>query len=1437
RIDLTADPTITDLLTQVRHRSLTAYENQDVPFEVLVERLNPTRSLTHQPLIQVMLAWQNFAGPDNAAAGLSLGDLRVTPMHSDTHTARMDLLFNLADRFTDTGEPDGISGIVEFRTDVYDAATIERLIERFERVLTALTADPTQRLSALDVLDIAEHARLEQWSNRAVLDAAAHPSGSIPDRWLAQVSRTPDAVAVTFEGRSLTYSEVNDASNRLAHLLSGLGAAPGRSVALLLPRSADAVIAIVAVLKTGAAYLPIDPTAPATRMEFMMADAAPIAAVTTADLRPRLAGHDLPVIEVDDAGLSDMPPTDLAVPTADDIAYFIYTSGTTGKPKGVAITHYNVTQLMESLDIDLLRGGVWTQCHSLAFDVSVCEMWGALLSGGRLVVVSEAVARSPEDFHALLVAEGVSVLSRTPSAFYALQTADAMQPDLAAQLRLQAVLFAGEALEPRRLRTWLHNHPGAPRMINLYGTTETTVHASFGEIVAADVDRDVSPVGVPLANLAFFVLDRWLRPVPAGVVGDLYVAGHGVGVGYWRRSGLTASRFLACPFGEPGRRMYRTGDLVSWSADGELHYVGRADDQVKIRGYRIELGEVETALLALPQVTQAVATVHDGDAGSSLVAYVTLDQGGVDGVDVQVVDDWQHMYDDLYGSGDTAAPLGMDFRGWNSSFTGAPLPLDEMREWRGATVAQILALRPRRVLEIGAGSGLILAEVAPHCDRYIATDVSAAAVAGLTRALRQVPWQDRVELHTQPAHVTDGLSPGSFDSVVLNSIVQYFPTKAYLGEVLDRAVELLTDGGTLFIGDVRNHTLQRAFHTAVTRSRCTDAAEIRERVHRAMIGETELLLAPEFFTTWAAEHPALAGVDIRVKRGRADNELTRYRYDVVVHKAPTRTRSLADTAVWAWDDTPGLDQLTARLTAESPAAVRITGVPRRGLVTDVRVEAALTAGLGLDDALTQAGDDTDAPIPDELHDLGTRSGYGVAVTWGARPGTLDAVFVTDDAAPLTDVYLGGDPPRPRSAHANMPHTGTIISTLRRRLGDRLPDYMVPAHIVALDEFPLTSSGKLDRKALPAPLFSGAAFEAPRTPTEEVIAGIYAQVLGVERVGADDSFFDLGGDSLSAMRAVAAINTALGTQLAVRTVFYAPSVRSLGQQLGRADSTGEVVPVEVFQQGSGAPLACVHDGLGLSWSYRTLGGYLDCPIVGFNQMPAEGESEPASIHAMAARYADRLQQLFPAGPYKVLGWSFGGVVAHALAVELRRRGCEVQRLVLLDPAFSASLITAGRSMNESQILEHLLRSNRIDVPPGPLTYERATEILEQRGAAAFPLPPKELLELMVRSVNTNQDHLRGYMPGVFDGDMAMFVATRGAAVAPAPLARVQELRIRIAAGAKLRKWRRHVTGELTAHSVNCTHHDMLNPATLRRYGEQLRRTLGGQAPSRRNAPLR
>ncbi|WP_155770532.1 non-ribosomal peptide synthetase, partial [Mycobacterium asiaticum] len=604
RVDLSGDPTVAELLEQVRQRSLEAYEHQDVPFEVLVERINPTRSQSHHPLVQVMLAWQNNTVPD-----LNLGDLRVTPVPLEARTARMDLGFSLAERFTATGDLAGIGGTVEFRTDVFDAAGIELLVDRLHCVVSTITADPATRLSSVSLLVDDERSRLDQWGNRAALSRPVPAAVSIPGALSAQVARTPDAVAVRCGDRSMTYQELDEVSNRLARLLIDRDAGPGRCVALLLTRSIEAVVAIAAVLKSGAAYLPIDPATPTSRVGLMLADAAPIAVLTQAALADRLDGHDVPLIDVGDPALATYPCTGLPGPVADDLAYLIYTSGTTGMPKGVAITHRNVIELVSSLDACLPRGGVWAHCHSYAFDVSVWEIWGALLRGGRLVVVSEQVAASPTEFHDLLVAERVTVLDHSPSAVAALSPQGL--DDL-------ALVVGGESCSAAVVNQWADGR----LMVNAYGPTETTVDACRSAPLTAGSSAG-PPIGTPIPSAAVFLLDHALRRVPPGVVGELYIAGSGVGVGYWRRMGLTAARFVACPFAA-GTRMYRTGDLAYWGPDGHLRYVGRADEQVQIRGYRIELGDVQAALVTAEGVDRAAVIAREDRPGETrLVGYVT----------------------------------------------------------------------------------------------------------------------------------------------------------------------------------------------------------------------------------------------------------------------------------------------------------------------------------------------------------------------------------------------------------------------------------------------------------------------------------------------------------------------------------------------------------------------------------------------------------------------------------------------------------------------------------------------------------------------------------------------------------------------------------------------------------------------------------------------
>ena len=610
RADTSGNPGFGELLERVREADLAAFDHQDLPFDRLVEILAPERSLSRHPLFQVMLVLQNAPEPELDLPG-------VTAEHEPAGTgpAKFDLSFDFTESFA-AGEPAGIAGTITFAQDMFDPGTVRGVAERLTRLLAAAVADPEQPISRIDLLSAAE--RRAALPTGTPVEAGA---ATLADGFAQQVRRTPDATAVTSGATSLSYRELDDAANRLAQLLAEHGAGPETLVALTLPRSAGLVVALLAVLKTGGAYLPIDPDYPAERIEYLVHDARPLLVVTTSGSRPPVDG--IPVLELDSprtaARLSEVggecPRPDTRGGNA---AYVIYTSGSTGRPKGVVATHHNVLRLFAATrEFGFGPQDVWCLFHSYAFDFSVWELWGALLHGGRLVVVPFETSRNPQRFLELLEQQGVTVLNQTPSAFHQLAAADEQDRR---PLSLRYVIFGGEALEPARLAGWYERHDeDRPALVNMYGITETTVHVTRARLRAADADpRTGSLIGTGLADLPVYVLDEHLNPVPPGAAGELYVGGAGPARGYLARPGLTAGRFVADPFARDGSRMYRTGDVVRRAADGGLVHLGRADEQVKVRGFRIEPREVEVALAAQPGITEALVVVR----GQRLVGYV-----------------------------------------------------------------------------------------------------------------------------------------------------------------------------------------------------------------------------------------------------------------------------------------------------------------------------------------------------------------------------------------------------------------------------------------------------------------------------------------------------------------------------------------------------------------------------------------------------------------------------------------------------------------------------------------------------------------------------------------------------------------------------------------------------------------------------------------------
>ncbi|MEV7618395.1 amino acid adenylation domain-containing protein, partial [Streptomyces sp. NPDC089799] len=599
RTDLTGAPSFGEVLDRVRDKALAAYDNQDAPFERLVEILNPERSTAYNPLFQVMFTWQSNDRITLDLPGVT-GVLEAVP----THTAKFDLEFNFA-----VDPSDGsMRCVLEYATDLFNRGTVENIGARFLQVLRHFATGPERPVGAVDVLLPGERELLAGFADTA----ATTPELTVPELFEQQVAVDPDGTAVVFGEESLTYRELDERANRLARALLERGVRPESLVGLALPRSADLVVAMLGIMKSGAAYLPIDPRFPSARLALVLSQARPALLLTDAATAAGLPGHDAPQLFLDDLDLDASDPAPVAVPLRpDNLAYVMYTSGSTGTPKGVAITHHGVVNGVMRLAsvVGVGPGSKMLAGTSINFDVSVFEIITALTSGGSVEVVRDVLELGERG------SWSGAVISSVPSVF-----AEVLD-QITGKTEVDTLVFAGEALPASLITRAREAFPGV-RVVNSYGQTESFYAGTFTVEGADDWDAASSvPIGEPLGNMRAYVLGAGLTPVPPGVVGELYVAGV-VGRGYHGRAGLTAERFVADPFGPAGSRMYRTGDLARWNAEGRLEYAGRGDAQVKIRGLRIEPGEIEAALTAHPGVAQAVVTVHERAGNKQLVGYV-----------------------------------------------------------------------------------------------------------------------------------------------------------------------------------------------------------------------------------------------------------------------------------------------------------------------------------------------------------------------------------------------------------------------------------------------------------------------------------------------------------------------------------------------------------------------------------------------------------------------------------------------------------------------------------------------------------------------------------------------------------------------------------------------------------------------------------------------
>jgi amino acid adenylation domain-containing protein/non-ribosomal peptide synthase protein (TIGR01720 family) len=1182
RSNLAGDPTFRELLSRARQVTLEAFAHQDLPFDQIVEVLQPERNLGRTPIYQVMFALQNAALQTQQLPGLTLSPLEV---HSAT--AKNEVILSMYET------PDSLHGVLEYNTDLFEPETISRMLAHYQNLLESAVADRNQRLSNMRMLGESERDQLlVQWNETRV----DFPQGPCFDQLFEeQVERASDRIAVVFRDQQVSYGELNKQANRLARSLAEQCAGPNIVVALLMERGVNLLTAMLAVFKAGGAYLPLEPAHPAQRIAQTLEQSKTslaicegrFEAVLSEALASPSANSGTVVLTIEDLLRQEQDENNLpSHAVADNLAYVIYTSGSTGLPKGVMIERkgmLNHIQVKIS-DLGLTGADAVAQTASQCFDISVWQFFAALSVGGRVHIFDDETARDPARLIEQVSGVGITILETVPSLLRLML--DEIEPRPVELSGLRWLIPTGEELPPELCRRWLRLYPSIPLM-NAYGPTECSDDVTHHRIdTPPAVDTIHMPIGRPVANLRLYALDSRMAPTAIGAPGELHVGGVGVGRGYLNSPHRTAEVFVPDLFtSAPGRRLYKTGDLVRYLSNGDVEFLGRVDNQVKVRGNRIELGEIEAVLRQHPMVEDAVVIARDDIPGDlRLVAYVVgghvnnedAEDGKAAGRSAQALD-WEVIWNDTYSRSSPEQDPTFNIIGWNSSYTGQPIPEDEVREWRDHGVDRILSLKPQSVLEIGCGVGLLLFRIASRCAHYCGTDFSEEALHYLRRQLSLAdPPLPHVTLLHRAADEFEGIRPNSFHSAILNSVSQYLPNLDYLKRVLEGAARAVEPGGFIYVGDVRSYPLLEAFHTSVQLSQAQpelSLTKLKQRAQRHVALEKELVVAPDFFSALKHDLPKISHVQIQLKRGQSHNELTQFRYDVVLRIGVEDFAAEAPQELDWRAEGASLAAVRRILEETAPETLIIRRVPNARLNKHIACLNLLKNenGIGTVEELRRAIDRAaghPAVDPEAFWAFSRQLPYSVSVGWSGAgaDGHFDVAFKRrgrerDDpcewaewAVPLFAQNVNR--PKPWAEYANNPEQGRIArqlsSQLRGYLEDRLPGYMAPSAFVMLKEMPLTSNGKIDRRKLPAPEVAPRDLEetyvAPQTSIESQLTQIWSEILRVDQVGTHDNFFELGGDSILSIQIIAKANQA-GIHITPRQMFQHQTIAELAAVAG------------------------------------------------------------------------------------------------------------------------------------------------------------------------------------------------------------------------------------------------------------------------------------------------
>jgi pristinamycin I synthase-3/4 len=1268
-----SEPFLT-LLDRVSQTALSAYDHQDLPFEHLVDLLNPDRNLAHAPIFQVGLVLQNMQ-----QQRLDLPDLTLVAAEAKAVTAKFDLALTLSE----AGRQPALRRRICHRPLSMRPASNGSAAD-FVRLLHAIVATPSRVVHQLAPPATADLDRIARWNSTETPITEPSVVAAIE----AQAARQPDAVALIWQDARMSYGDLDRAANRIAHALRADGVRPGMLVGLGTGRGIAHVCGGLGILKAGACLVMLPMDAPEERLNYILADTGLRHVVGFA------SGNWPDAVAVIDPAADGHAETPLGLAASVDRSYVVYTSGTTGQPKGSVNSLIGLANFCEwyGRAYDLAPGHVVSSVSNVAFDGTVAEIWPTLTHGATLVLVPEDTLRDPWLLSAMLTEHGVNTLYLPMGYLDAIARSGFDWPST-----LRRVLAGGD-----RMKGYLLPRELGLELVNVYGPSETQCVSSV-EPIGPNHKGQVS-IGRPIPNTRIHILDPLHNPLPPGAVGEICIAGIGVGEGYLNRPSLTAEKFVPDPFGPPGARMYLSGDMGRFLPDGRIDFVGRTDGQLKIRGFRIELDEIERAILDQPDVAETVVIAQkDEQAGHRLVAYVVPRRDAS-----RDASHWQATFEQIYRDESQATgDSRFDIVGWTDSYTGAPIPADEMVEWLQETVTRIMSCNPASVLEVGVGTGMILHRVAPHAKRYTGTDLSSAVLENLAGNLSADNCP--VDLHHCAADNWSQFAHQQFDTIILNSVAQYFPSIEYLEHWLAEAVAHV-DEGEIFLGDIRNFTLAEAFALSILDHSArpeTSAADLRSQLARHLSMEPELLVDPNWFFAIAAQNPRITAVRVLPKKGAAINELTRFRFDVVLSVDKDSPRHPED-----WQEFEGLAALQVALN-DGPARLALRNIPdsrtrvaqdKARLLRDLPGQASL-AQLRKHCETLEAGIDVNV-----LYELAADGGYRVELCLGA--GGLNAVFWrTGDAPNWSSLFASA--PRRAARHANVPYqpeqNAALVANLNQALSARLPAYMLPWRIIPLSSLPLTVNGKVDRRALPVPAVSVGGGDGLLGGVGLRVAGIWGEVLGLSAAtfGGEENFFALGGHSLLATQVISKIRAGFGVEMPLRALFEQPTIRGLAALIEAEMLSGEAaLPAPVAEpRVAGGP-----QGFPLSFAQARL-WFLDQLAPGdlaYSLPVALAIEGPLDVSALAA--------------------AFGGLVARHEVLRSRfvlQGGAPVQ---IIDPVaegpFELPLTDLGAGLGAGEMLEGLSDADRQEAVAAAIQAEAGTSFQLAQG----PLLRARLLAL-------------------------------------------------------------------------------------------------------------